>query len=139
MLTYEDVPGVQLHQPEEGGDEGGLARPCTPHNAHLLAAPVPERMRSFLTDVTRERGGGGWNWKAICGILLRSLPCKNFPILFVPKTSKPNSWTYNFVAVSGQNESSQTWGSVYNVYITNKFYTTFAQGGGVKSVSRGDC
>jgi hypothetical protein len=31
--------------------------------------------------------------------------------------------------------------SVYNVYITNQFQTTFAQGrgGGVKSVSRGDC
>jgi hypothetical protein len=32
--------------------------------------------------------------------------------------------------------------SVYNVYITNQFQTTFAKGGrgeGVKSVSRGDC
>jgi hypothetical protein len=33
--------------------------------------------------------------------------------------------------------------SVYNVYITNRFQTTFAQGEGgggvVKSVSRGDC
>ena len=31
--------------------------------------------------------------------------------------------------------------SVYNVYITNQFQTTFAQGGGggIKSVSRGDC
>jgi len=30
--------------------------------------------------------------------------------------------------------------SVYNVYITNQLQTTFAQrGGGVKSVSRGDC
>jgi hypothetical protein len=30
--------------------------------------------------------------------------------------------------------------SVYNVYITNQFQPTFAQGGGgVKSISRGDC
>jgi hypothetical protein len=30
--------------------------------------------------------------------------------------------------------------SVYNVYITKQFHTTFAQGvGGVKSFSRGDC
>jgi hypothetical protein len=31
--------------------------------------------------------------------------------------------------------------SVYNVYITNQFQTTFAGGGGegVKSVGRGDC
>ncbi len=30
--------------------------------------------------------------------------------------------------------------SVYNVYITNQFQTTFAQdGGGGKFVSRGDC
>ncbi len=29
--------------------------------------------------------------------------------------------------------------SVYNVYISNQFQTTFAQGGKVKSVSRGDC
>jgi hypothetical protein len=30
--------------------------------------------------------------------------------------------------------------SVYNVYITNQFQTTFAEvGGGVKSVSKGDC
>jgi hypothetical protein len=29
--------------------------------------------------------------------------------------------------------------SVYNVYITNQFQTTFAQGGGGGSISRGDC
>jgi hypothetical protein len=41
---------------------------------------------------------------------------------------KPNSWTYNFVEVSGHTlESSQTCGSVYNVYITNQFQTTFTQ------------
>ncbi len=46
-----------------------------------------------------------------------------------------------FVMVFGLNlESSQTWGSVYNVYITTRFQTTFAQRGvGIKSVSRGDC
>jgi hypothetical protein len=32
---------------------------------------------------------------------------------------KPNSWTYNFVEVS-----------VYNVYITNQFQTTWGGGGG---------
>jgi hypothetical protein len=38
---------------------------------------------------------------------------------------------YNFVEVSGHNlENSQTWGSVYNVYIKNQFQITFAQGGG---------
>ncbi len=33
-------------------------------------------------------------------------------------------------------ESSQTWGSVYNFYITNQFHNTFAQEGvgGVKSI-----
>ncbi len=47
-----------------------------------------------------------------------------------------------FAKVSGHNlESCQTWGSVYNVYITNQFKTTFAQGGGegVKFVCGGDC
>jgi hypothetical protein len=30
--------------------------------------------------------------------------------------------------------------SIYNIYITNQFQTTFAQGGGgIKSGSRGDC
>ncbi len=37
--TYENVPRVELHEPEEGGDEGGLARPCPPHNTHPLPAP----------------------------------------------------------------------------------------------------
>ncbi len=37
-----------------------------------------------------------------------------------------NSWT--FVEVSWHNhENSQTWGFIYNVYITNQFQTTFAQ------------
>jgi hypothetical protein len=45
----------------------------------------------------------------------------------------PDSWTYNFVEVSGHNlESFQTWGlSIqYNVYITNLIQTTFLGGGG---------
>jgi len=43
----------------------------------------------------------------------------------------PNSQTHDFIEVSGHNlESSQMWCfSVYNVFITNQFQTTFAQGG----------
>ncbi len=45
-----------------------------------------------------------------------------------------NSWTFNFVEVSGHNlESSQTFKPevpVYNVNITNQYQTTFAPGGG---------
>ncbi len=51
---------------------------------------------------------------------------------------KPNSWTYNFVEVSGHIvESSQTWGfrtqSLHFKLVSNYFCS------GVKSVSRGDC
>ncbi len=46
---------------------------------------------------------------------------------------KPNSWTYNFLEVSGHNlENSQTL-----LYIANQFQTTFAQGGGGVGGSRG--
>ncbi len=62
--------------------------------------------------------------------------------LFHPD-QKQNSWTYNFVEVSGPNlDSSQTGGCIYNVYNTNQFKPLFikgAGGGGVKSVSRGNC
>ncbi len=45
------------------------------------------------------------------------------------REQKPNSWTYNFVEVSGHNlESSQTWG-----------FPIQCLPGWVKSVSRGDC
>jgi hypothetical protein len=68
----------------------------------------------------------------------------NFLLFFLSQKLlelKTNSWTYNFVEVSGHNlKSSETWGSVENVYITSQFQTSFAEGrGGVKSVSRGDC
>ncbi len=48
-------------------------------------------------------------------------------LLFVTKYElKPNSWTDNFVEVSGHNlERSQTEVSVYNVYITKQFSTQF--------------
>ncbi len=61
------------------------------------------------------------------------------------REQKPNSWTSNFDEVSGHNlESSQTWVSVYKVYITNQFQTLLLKRGGrgrgwVKSISRGDC
>ncbi len=64
------------------------------------------------------------------------------PISPTPLRLKPNSWTYDFVEVSGHNlESSQTWGFriLYSVYNKNQFQTTFARGGGgVQSVSGGD-
>ncbi len=56
---------------------------------------------------------------------------------------KQNSWSYNFVEVSGHNPvSSQTWG-FHIKCLHNKpvFQTTFTLwgGGGVKSVILGDC
>ncbi len=48
-------------------------------------------------------------------------------------TQKPNSWTNNFVEVSGHNlqilRVLRFEVFVYNVYIANQFQTTFAQGG----------
>ncbi len=45
-----------------------------------------------------------------------------------------------FVEISGHNfETSQTSGSVYNDFSTNKFQITLVQGGGGESGSRGDC
>ncbi len=54
---------------------------------------------------------------------------------------RPNSWTYNFVEVSGHILRVLRFEvSVYNVYITNQLQSIFSPGGGgVKSVSRGDC
>ncbi len=55
---------------------------------------------------------------------------------------KPNSWTYNFIEVSGVSghnlKSSQTWGILQNVNITNQFRTTSARegGGGRKEENR---
>jgi hypothetical protein len=48
---------------------------------------------------------------------------------------KPNSWTYNFIEVSGS-LSSQTWSFREQCYRTNQFHTTIAQseGGGVNSL-----
>ncbi len=44
---------------------------------------------------------------------------------------QPNSWAYNFIEGSGHNlASSQTWGFVNNVYITNHFCSR--EGGGVE-------
>jgi hypothetical protein len=50
-------------------------------------------------------------------------------------------WTFIFVEVSEHNLIEFSEGvSEYNVYNTNQFQTTFAEGGrGVKSISRGDC
>ncbi len=69
--------------------------------------------------------------------LNKSSACLFLQCKLVGIVLKPNSWTYNFVEVSGHNLKS----FLHNVYITNQFQTTFArgQGGGVKSVSRGDC
>ncbi len=55
---------------------------------------------------------------------------------------KPNSWTYNFVEVSGHNfERSQTWCFRSQCLHYNQFQATFFLGGGgvVKSVCRSDC
>ncbi len=54
---------------------------------------------------------------------------------------KPNSWTYNFVNVSGHNvESSQTWGFRMQCLYYTPFSIHFcSRGVGVKSFSRGDC
>ncbi len=55
---------------------------------------------------------------------------------------KPKSWTYNFVEDSGQNlESSQTWGFCIQClhYKPVSNHCCSKGGGGVKSVSRGDC
>ena len=48
--TYENVPRVELDQPEEGGDEGGLARPCAPHDPHALPTPA-KHTSCFLKDI----------------------------------------------------------------------------------------
>jgi hypothetical protein len=57
---------------------------------------------------------------------------------------KPNSRTYNFVEVSGHNLIVlRLEVSVYNIFITNQFQTTFARGcgggGGSNIRSRTDC
>ncbi len=50
---------------------------------------------------------------------------------FAQTDLKSNSWTYNFAEVSGHNiESSQTWGFVYNVYITKSPNHFCLRGGG---------
>ncbi len=56
---------------------------------------------------------------------------------------KPNSWTYNFVEVSGHNlDSSQTWSyriqCLHYQPVSNHFCSRDGGGGGVKSVGRGD-
>ncbi len=53
---------------------------------------------------------------------------------------KPNSWTYNFVEVSGHNlESLRTWGFRIQCFHDKPVSTHFSsKGGGVKSISRGD-
>jgi hypothetical protein len=71
--------------------------------------------------------------------------CFSCPIVFLVHASifvhlcpastvqKRNSWTYNFVEVSGHNlDSSQTWGFRIQClpYIAKQFQTTFAQRGG---------
>ncbi len=71
---------------------------------------------TFITTLTRIRQGA---------MLIRSdrgvfffFPCTKHPLLEgcpekpkILRAQKPNSWTYNFVEVSGHNlESSQTWG-----------------------------
>ncbi len=54
---------------------------------------------------------------------------------------KPNSWRYNFVEVSGHNfESFQTWGfHIKYLQASYKPLLLGGEGGGIKSVSRGDC
>ncbi len=69
--------------------------------------------------------------------LMRVLPYfRN--IRTVSTVQKPNSWTYNFVEVSGHNLENSQKKFRYNAYITNQFRATFARGGGggstVKSV-----
>ncbi len=84
----------------------------------------------FIPEPVLKRGGGG-------GEVVKLLEYNGF--------LKPNSWTSNFVQVSGHNlASSQTWGfsMLCNVYITNQFQTTFTGwgGGGERvSLNRGDC
>ncbi len=54
---------------------------------------------------------------------------------------KPNSWTYNFVEVSGHNlESSQTWGFRIQMFTFQPSFKPLllGGGGGVKSVSTGE-
>jgi hypothetical protein len=57
---------------------------------------------------------------------------RQFLPVLLRKEANSNSWTHNFVEVSG---SSQIW--CFCVQCFNQFQTTFAQGGRVKSVSRG--
>ncbi len=56
---------------------------------------------------------------------------------------KPNSWTHNFVEISGHKiESSQTWGFHIQCFhckpVSTHIFTKGGWGGGVKSISRGD-
>jgi hypothetical protein len=56
----------------------------------------------------------------------QTFPLVDNQILYSDNNQKPNSWTYNFVEVSGHKLES----SIQNVYITNQIQTTFARGGG---------
>ncbi len=61
----------------------------------------------------------------------------------ISSQSKPNSWTYNFVEVSGHNlESSETWSFplqwMFKLQNSSKPLSLKGGGGGVKSVGSGD-
>jgi hypothetical protein len=63
---------------------------------------------------------------------------------YTVENQKPNSWTYNFVEISGYNlESYQNWGfciqRLHHTPNSNHFFSGCGGGGGVKSGIRGDC
>ncbi len=88
----------------------------------LCHCPIRDKPTQF-SYLSSQRGGET--------MIPHIIPSTKFKCRMCTRTLKPNSWTSNFVEISGHNlESLRLQVSVYNVYITNHLQTTFAQGGG---------
>ncbi len=70
----------------------------------LCHCPIRDKPTQF-SYLSSQRGGETM-------ILQHIIPSAKFKCRVFTRTLKPNSWTYNFVEISGHNllESSQTWG-----------------------------